>query len=401
MSQRSWFAPLVSAAFVLSLAGAGLAQTTGTRRGTTREPSIIPARDMRVISARAGGVNFVAGEVLRAPAGSDVALRLTVSDELRVGDVVKTGGDGRVEVLLNPGSYLRVGGAAEFVLLDDSFEHLRFRLNRGAVVAEVIGFDDGQPALWIETPQTQVTVLRSGVYHVAAQAGATEVAVFKGRAEVTPGAVLVKGERKAVVTNGSSVAVAKFKRRDETDALDTWSRERAETLAKANDRVTRNRELVSVLARITQGPFWGPDFGWGRGYGYDFRGNGYWVYDSFAGSWVFVPFYWRPVSCPYGFNYNNTIVVTPPPGLLPNDVPCRGCASNKLPDQHVGGGDFSDGGGFSKGGGGISPKYAPPPPAPSADTFYRAPKQDISPPPPPPPPSDSGERMRTKVDPPR
>src|ERR671937_875008 len=66
------------------------------------------SRDAHFISARAGVVNYVSG------------------------DAVRTGADGRVEVLLNPGSYFRAGASTEFELTDASLDNLRLRLARGA-----------------------------------------------------------------------------------------------------------------------------------------------------------------------------------------------------------------------------------------------------------------------------
>src|SRR5882724_6349239 len=66
------------------------------------------------ISAKAGGVNAVSGgaEARSAP-GADWQL-LNVTDDLRAGDFVRTGQDGLVEMLLNPGAYLRVAENSEF-----------------------------------------------------------------------------------------------------------------------------------------------------------------------------------------------------------------------------------------------------------------------------------------------
>ena len=44
------------------------------------------------------------------------------------GDAVRTGLDGRVEMLLNPGSYMRVGENSEFELADNSLNNLEVRL---------------------------------------------------------------------------------------------------------------------------------------------------------------------------------------------------------------------------------------------------------------------------------
>ena len=65
--------------------------------------------DLRVISARAGGVNLVTGDVRVRRAASADWVTLSTTDELKSGDTVRTGSAGRVEILLNPGSYLRTG----------------------------------------------------------------------------------------------------------------------------------------------------------------------------------------------------------------------------------------------------------------------------------------------------
>src|SRR3977135_4075518 len=73
-------------------------------------------REKFVISAKAGGINSVSGRAeVRASRATDWSL-LSVTDDLRAGDIVRTGTDGRVEMLLNPGSYLRVGESSEFEL---------------------------------------------------------------------------------------------------------------------------------------------------------------------------------------------------------------------------------------------------------------------------------------------
>src|SRR3979409_1069668 len=59
------------------------------------------------ISARAGGVNSVLGRVMVTRQGQAAQL-LTDQDNLSAGDSVTTGQASQTEVLLNPGSYLRV-----------------------------------------------------------------------------------------------------------------------------------------------------------------------------------------------------------------------------------------------------------------------------------------------------
>src|ERR1700674_2723056 len=104
-------------------------------------------REKFVISAKAGGVNAVSGraEVRSAPS-ADWQL-LNVTDDLRAGDFVRTGRDGLVEMLLNPGAYLRVAENSEFQLTNNSLEALEIKLIRGTAIIEATGSDDTELAI--------------------------------------------------------------------------------------------------------------------------------------------------------------------------------------------------------------------------------------------------------------
>src|SRR6185503_9626920 len=91
-------------------------------------------RERFVISAKAGGINAVSGRTGVQPQGSTEWEQLTIKDNLEAGDMVKTGTDGRVEMLLNPGAYLRVGENSEFELTNNSLENLEVRLIRGTAI---------------------------------------------------------------------------------------------------------------------------------------------------------------------------------------------------------------------------------------------------------------------------
>src|SRR2546429_9306968 len=82
-------------------------------------PGSAQNREKFVISARAGGVNAVTGRATMHPHGNSEWRQLTIKEDLETGDVVRTGLDGRVEMLLNPGSYMRLGENSEFELADN------------------------------------------------------------------------------------------------------------------------------------------------------------------------------------------------------------------------------------------------------------------------------------------
>jgi len=250
-------------------------------------------RSEYVISAKAGQINFVSGSVtvLRHDASSSTWKTLTVEERLEAGDRVKTGSNGRVEVLLNPGSFARVGESSEFKLVSSSVERPQVELSAGSFVIEA-SIDDEQ-RIEIAAPQTSVMLVKSGLYRInaVAAANATEVFVRRGRALVGNGAgVMVKaGKMITVGGSGASSEVAKFEGKNK-DALDLWSRERASTLLASNHKLARSRDLSRVLASFNANDL----FRYGR--------LGLWVYNPTLRCYGFLPFY-SDLTSPYGFGY--------------------------------------------------------------------------------------------------
>jgi hypothetical protein len=255
-------------------------------------------RDDRLISAKAGGVNFVAGDVKTRHADGKDWLSVSVKDDLRSGDAARTGADGRVEVLLNPGSYLRAGASTEFELEDASLDNLRVRLTRGSVLVEATGYGDLGLDIEVATPQTRVSIVRTGVYRIdVSQSGETAVSVLKGRALVGEGAagLTVKAGKVARVGAGVGVEVAKADKK-QRDELDLWSRERGKELAKVNDALA-NRQTNTLLASYSGFP----DI---FNAGFPSSAYGLWMWSYRTGCYTFLPFYtgWRS---PYGYGYGS------------------------------------------------------------------------------------------------
>jgi hypothetical protein len=251
-------------------------------------------RDLaRVISAKAGGVNYVAGDVSFKRAGATGWERLTTSDDLKSGDSVRTGADSRAEILLNPGSYLRLGRDTEFVFSETALDRLRLQLKTGSAVVEVTGFSDIDVLLTVDTPETRVELLRSGLYRFnAGRSGATEVFVHSGRAFVR-GTVIKGGQFARVGAGAGEVVAVKFDRKLQRDALDLWSRDRAQELARINERLQR-RSVNTLLAHTS---FTDLFYGAGR-YGH----LGVWLWSPLNSCYTFLPFAFGWPS-PYGFSY--------------------------------------------------------------------------------------------------
>jgi hypothetical protein len=241
------------------------------------------------ISAKAGGVNAVIGQVLVKRSGQASEQRLTVEDDLASGDVVSTGVWARAEILLNPGSYFRLGENSEFELVDSSLDNLRVKLIKGSAILEVIGDEKTELRINVVTALQTLAVVRRGLYRINAQTGSTELLVQKGRVQL-PGnnpPEIAKGGRKIVVSGGSPL-IAKIGKYDK-DEFDKWSRERGETLAQANIRLSA-RTMSGYLALNT----------WGIAFGSPLGRLGLWTYNTSFRCYTFLPFYYG-FSSVYGF----------------------------------------------------------------------------------------------------
>ena len=250
-------------------------------------------REKFVISARAGGVNTVTGRATMRPHGNGEWKQLTIKEDLEAGDVVKTDLDGRVEVLLNPGSYMRVAENSEFELKDNSLENLELRLIRGTAIVEVAGAEDQMFLIGITTPHARLSIVRRGLYRLNVVPGdATELIVRKGRVMLEDSHTKVNGGNK-VVFSGSSFSVAKLEKSDKklVDSFDNWSKDRGQTLAKANSQISRR--VLNTFASSFRN-----DWSYGNR-------SGFWLYSSGIRCYTFIPYNADYVS-PYG-NYSASL----------------------------------------------------------------------------------------------
>jgi len=305
-------------------------------------------REKFVISAKAGGINAITGGATVSSRGGSAWEQLNVTDDLNSGDRVRTADDGRVEILLNPGSYLRVGSNSEVELSDNTLANLEVRLLRGTAIVEATGADGLELNIGISTPHTRLAIVRQGLYRLnVVPEDATELIVRKGRVILSDSHTKVKGGNK-VVFSATTVSVAKLTNEEKKnkEEVEVWSKERAETLAKANRRI--NDRMLSSAFSSFRDPFL-----------FSNRSVGLWFYNSRLGCYTFLPFFYGWGS-PYGSSYSTSIyapyIWNRPNGFSGNYPNGSGGAS----------GSGSSGGGQSyPSTGGIRP----PMPAPSSGTF--------------------------------
>ena len=261
--------------------------------------SVAQNREKFVISAKAGGINAITGQASMHGRGEVDWQQLMITDDLQAGDRVRTANDGRVEILLNPGSYLRVGGDSEVELSNNSLSNLEFRLLRGTAVVEASGVEETQMLINISTPHARLAIDRQGLYRLnVVPDNATVLIVRKGRV-ILDSHTKIKGGNK-VVFNATTVSVAKLtdeeKKEEKEVAIERWSQQRAETLAKANRRIN-NRMLTTAFSASN-----GADLFW-----FGYRRSGLWFYNSRMGCYTFLPYGYYSASSPYGVSYPTTV----------------------------------------------------------------------------------------------
>jgi hypothetical protein len=242
-----------------------------------RKPLPPDEQDRYLVSAKSGIVNIVDGDVSSADDKGGSRL-LAARDTLGDRETVRTGSGSRVEVLLNPGCYLRVDENSQFVVVENAFDGMKVDLLSGSAIIEAAAVDR---LLTIGVPGNKLLVMRSGLYRIDVLAdGRTELTVRKG--QMLAGNLAVKEGRK-VVFNGATPVVAKLDKKD-VDGFDDWSKDRAKTLIAANKALSSRVLKRSGLLRSVN--------------------TDVWIFDRRCGCYAFLPGRYSIFS-PYGWCYSN------------------------------------------------------------------------------------------------
>lgn len=226
MKLTNWF---LMSVFVLGLAGSAIGQSQ-----EPEDPDEVIAKGFRL---EGGLLNLSQGDVECLCGGVRIR-RLPPGHSFKNGDELRTGPDGRAEILLNPGYYLRLANNSQARLVDLTPGNLKIRLAHGSAILEIVVTDDWHKRMvdllfdmvTVNTPRDEYAITHGGVYRFNVNADASS------DLKVLNGLVVVAGSR---VTNGKSVSVrngAVTLASDKTvaDGFDHWSRDRGANLVQAN-----------------------------------------------------------------------------------------------------------------------------------------------------------------------
>jgi hypothetical protein len=256
----------------------------------------VPVFGQSVISARSGLVSLVDG--VADIGGVQIHAKPGSYPDLKENQALKTW-DGRVEVLLNPGVFLRMGENSAVQMLRNRLEDTRIEFLGGRAVIEAAEISKGN-AVTVLAKGAEISLKKAGIYRFDMEPA--RLRVFAGAATVrTGGRAIEVGAGKVITLEGEMAGVAVKFNRELTDSLDHWSRRRGEYVATAN--VSSAKSLL--------------DSGYGR------LPSAEWRWNPYFGTYTFIPG-WGTLMSPYGYRYWSPVTVGrvfyhPPPASAPDN----------------------------------------------------------------------------------
>jgi hypothetical protein len=207
----------------------------------------VPLLAQPVISARAGliefsdGAVFLDGQPLRQAPGR--------FEQMREGSELRTQ-DGRAELMLTPGVFLRVGDNSAVQLIANHLADTRVRLINGTAIVDALN----------ASPKTSVTMLYGDYQVQVGQDG-------RYRFNSDPAELRVEDGKAQVVHNGDSLNVdaghrvalngglnARLLDGASRDRLDTWDQARSDSLAQSNQDAANTQDLSSAIDQWQNDP---------------------------------------------------------------------------------------------------------------------------------------------------
>jgi len=246
--------------------------------------SAVAACGQSVISAHSGTLQYTEGTVTID--GASVQPKFGQFPEIKPGQVLATT-EGRAEVLLTPGVFLRMSEDSSFKMVSNQLSDTRLEMQSGAAMLEVTELLEGN-AISIAFKGATVSLAKSGLYRFDAVSDPATLKVYEGEAKLEAGDQnLSVGKGHEIAFGGAKLEAKGFDSKA-TDEFYRWSARRDEYVAEAN----------ITSAKATR------DAGY-SGMGYNamgMSGMGQWAFNPWFGMYTYVP-YSGTFFSPYGFGY--------------------------------------------------------------------------------------------------
>lgn len=250
----------------------------------------LSVRAQYVISAHSGTVQWVEGRVMLGD--KPVEYKAGVFPEMKAGDILRAE-DGRAEVLLTPGAFLRVSEESSFKLVSNKLTDTRLEALTGSMLLTTPDPEKDNSVTLLYKDRT-ITFQKKGNYRL--DAGTGEFRVYEGEAQVsTAGQALTAKSGREVNLNSGVLVADKFNAKL-GDEFYRWAARRDALIAQANVSAAKmavdsgNRSSGWYFNSYFNTYTWLP--GGNRLYMSPF-GSGYWspLY-AMSNYWFYSPNYW-------------------------------------------------------------------------------------------------------------
>jgi hypothetical protein len=182
-----------------------------------------------VISAHSGTIHYTEGQVLLD--GNAIQPKFGEFPEVKSGQVLSTQ-DGRAEILLTPGVFLRLGENSSFKMISNQLSNTRLEVQSGEAMIEV-GELLPDNAIAVAFHQGDISIAKRGLYRF--DSDPSRMRVYDGEASVvSPSAdptIVRKGHE--LIFGEAKLEARTFDAKD-TDEFYRWSARRDEYVAEAN-----------------------------------------------------------------------------------------------------------------------------------------------------------------------
>jgi hypothetical protein len=244
------------------------------------------------ISVKAGLVNYVEGDVFLQDKA--VTVKLGEFPQIKPEQVLRTD-EGRAEVLLTPGSFLRLAENSSVKMVSDTLADVRVEPLKGDIMVEISEqMKDTKVSLM--AGKCEVLLDKAGVFRLDKEQGILKV--YSGEALVrTPnGPLEVKAGRELQLND--SLLVAKFDK-NATDIFYRWNMRRSGDIATANISAARtvNRSGNSWMGGWLYNPYYGM-YSYVPMSGYLRNPFGYYFWSPYEAGGLYLPPYYYGVVTP-------------------------------------------------------------------------------------------------------
>ncbi len=222
------------------------------------------------ISAKPGVVNYIEGTAYLN--GSKLSAQAVRATFLSAGDVLSTS-EGKAEVLLTPGVFLRIGDNSEIHMISPSLINTQVEIVRGEAIIEAAGLVKDN-TVQVTDHGASISIEKNGLYRFKADSPPA-AAVLEGKASVNFGEKKLELSKDHETILNELLKSEKFDPKQEDD-LYAWSNVRSEYEAAASYQAAK-----SVSADSYGG-------GWGS-YGYAGLYGPGWFWNSAFDSWAWLP----------------------------------------------------------------------------------------------------------------